>query len=82
MNLVYDILGWLGSILILSAYGLNSYQKIKSDSLIYYMLNLIGGMCMIIYSIYKEAFPNMFINVVWVIVAIPAVIGVLKKRKL
>jgi hypothetical protein len=81
MGIVIDIVGWVGSVLILAAYGLNSYQKIKSDSLGYYLLNLSGGICLIIYSIQKEAFANTFINVIWVLVAIPAIIGILKHGK-
>lgn len=81
MTLVIDIVGWIGSFIILAAYGLNIYEKIKSNSLIYYILNLIGGICLIIYSLKKEAFASTFINVVWVLVAIPAIFSILKKRK-
>lgn len=79
--MVMEIIGWIGSILIVGVYGLNSYQKIRSDSLIFYAANLVGGVLLIIYSIYKEAHPNTFINVVWVIIAIPALIKVLAVRK-
>lgn len=67
--------------MVVAAYGLNSYQKIKSDSLIFYLLNLIGGVFLIIYSVYYTAYANTFINVVWVIIAIPALYNLVKKRK-
>ncbi|MBL7858729.1 MAG: hypothetical protein JNM57_13660 [Cyclobacteriaceae bacterium] len=73
-SLWIDGIGWLGSILVLLAYGLNSYQKIKSDSLPFLLFNLIGGIFLIIYSTYKSAYANTFINVVWVIIVIPALI--------
>lgn len=79
MDLIINILGWIGSIEVLAAYGLNSYQKIKSDSLLFYMLNLTGGLLLIVYSVYKEAFPNAFINIVWVIIALVALMKVGKK---
>jgi hypothetical protein len=79
MDLVINILGWIGSIEVLAAYGLNSYQKIKSDSILFYMLNLTGGLLLIVYSVYKEAFPNAFINIVWVIIALVALMKVGKK---
>jgi hypothetical protein len=69
-----EIIGWVGSLLIVVMYGLNSYQKIKSDSLTYYLSNITGGVFLIIYSVYKEAHPNTFINVVWVLIALPAII--------
>ena len=76
-----DALGWIGSLCVLAAYGLNSYQLIKSNSILFYALNIVGGIFLIIYSTEKEAYANTFINIVWVIIAVPAVIKVLIKRK-
>jgi hypothetical protein len=74
MNLLWiEVIGWIGSIEILIAYGLNSYQKIRSDSMWFYLLNLTGGLLLIIYTVYKEAYPNAFVNVVWVAVALIAI---------
>lgn len=73
MDLVIDILGWIGSVCVVAAYGLNSYQKIRSDSLLFYVLNISGGVLLIIYSVHKAAYANTFINVVWVIIALPAI---------
>lgn len=78
--ILYEVLGWVGSILLIIAYGLNSYQKIKSNSPIFYCLNIIAGIMLIIYSNYKEAYPNTFINVVWVIIAVPALIRTIRNR--
>ncbi len=76
-----DGIGWVGSLCVLIAYGLNSYQKLRSDSLIFYALNVVGGIFLIIYSNHKEAYANTFINVVWVIIAIPAMLKVVFKSK-
>ena len=76
-----DGLGWIGSFCVIVAYGLYSYQNIRSDSLIFYALNLVGGIFLIIYSNYKGAYANTFINVVWVIIAVPAMLRVIFKSK-
>lgn len=81
MELLIEILGWIGSIMLLTAYGLNSYQKINSNSLTFLLLNIIAGLLLVIYTLYKQAYANTFINVVWVIIAIPAVIQFLRKPK-
>lgn len=81
MKLLIDILGWIGSVLLIAAYALNSYQKIKSDSYTFLLLNIVAGIFLIIYSWYYTAFSNTFINVVWVIIAIPALIKVFRKSK-
>jgi hypothetical protein len=73
MEIVIHILGWTGSVMVIAAYGLNSYQKMTSDSMAFLLLNLIGGVLLIIYSAYFSAFANTFINVVWVVIAVPAI---------
>lgn len=80
MKLLIDIIGWSGSIMVIAAYGLNSYQKIKSDSQLFLFLNLVGGLFLIIYSVYYTAYANTFINVVWVIIAIPAIVKLISKK--
>ncbi len=80
MNLIIDILGWIGSIEVIAAYALNSYQKIKSDSLAFQLLNLTGALFLIMNSIYKEAYPFTFINTVWSIIAIVAIVGIVRKK--
>ncbi|MFZ6013169.1 MAG: CBU_0592 family membrane protein [Bacteroidota bacterium] len=73
MDYLIDVIGWIGSIEVLIAYGLNSYQKLRSDSLAFYLLNLTGGLFLVVYTIYKGAFASAFVNVVWVIIAVIAI---------
>ncbi len=81
MKLLIDTIGWIGSIEVIAAYGLNSYQKIKSDSLLFQLLNLTGGLFLIINTIYYSAYPSAFINVVWVIIASIAIFQLTRKSK-
>jgi len=81
VKILIDIIGWIGSVMVIAAYGLNSYQKIKSDSLVFLLLNMVGGVFLIIYSVYYTAYANTFINVVWVIIAIPAIVQLIRKKK-
>ena len=72
MQILIHILGWTGSIMVIAAYGLNSYQRLASDTMAFLVLNLVGGSLLIIYSAYLGPFADTFINVVWVIIAVPA----------
>jgi hypothetical protein len=74
VNRLFEVIGWVGSAAILLAYALNSYQRLRSDSLAFLLLNLTGGLLMMAYTFYKDALPNTFLNLVWVIVAIVAMI--------
>jgi hypothetical protein len=79
-DVLLEIIGWIGSIAILLAYGLNSYQKIRSDSRAFLFLNLSGGMLLMAYTFYKEAFANTFLNLVWVVVAVLALGKLYRQR--
>ncbi|HCM78107.1 MAG TPA: hypothetical protein DIS90_17110 [Cytophagales bacterium] len=81
MKLFIDVIGWIGSIEVILAYGLNSYQKINSNSLLFQILNLTGAGFLIANTVYYGAFPSAFINVIWVLIAIPAIYQILKNRK-
>lgn len=80
-QLLFDIIGWIGSMGLLTAYGLNSYQKIKSNSYAFLLLNLASGLCLIAYTLYYKTYANTFLNIVWVIIAVPALINLARKNK-
>lgn len=73
-----EITGWIASILIVGAFALNSFGKISATSKWYQLANLIGGIFFIVNTVYHKAYPSAVVNVVWVIIAISAL---LKLRK-
>lgn len=77
MNLI-EALGWIGTILIVGAYFLNINGKIKSTAVPYILANLVGGILFSIYTYAHRTYPNMVVNVIWVFIAIAAL---LKKDK-
>ncbi|MEQ8302265.1 MAG: hypothetical protein RIB47_02655 [Cyclobacteriaceae bacterium] len=81
MKLFIDIIGWVGSVEVILAYGLNSYQKLHSNSLLFQALNLTGGAFLIANTIYYGAFPSAFINIIWVLIAIPAIYRILQSKR-
>lgn len=66
---------------MIAAYGLNSYQRIKSDSLVFQLLNLTGAGFLIANTVYYGAYPSTFINLVWVLIAVPAIVSIVRKKK-
>lgn len=77
MNLI-EIIGWIGTILIVGAYFLNINGKIKSTAVPYILANLVGGILFSIYTYAHRTWPNMVVNVIWVFIAIAAL---MKKDK-
>ena len=76
--MIFDILGWIGAVLILLAYALLSLGKIKNGKL-YQWLNLFAALFMAIGLLPKNAWFSFSVQVVWLIVAIIALINLTKK---
>ena len=70
--LTIEIIGWLGSILVVAAYALNIYGKLSSESIPYYALNIAGSAGLIINTVYHHAIPSVVVNVVWIGIALVA----------
>jgi len=70
MDSFINIIGWLGTILYLVAYGLVSAKKAEGDSWLYQGLNMIAGALLIINTIYLRAYPSAGLNIAWVGIAI------------
>ncbi len=78
MNYFVETIGWIGAVLIVGAYYLNITGKIKSTSAWYIAGNLLGGIFFTINTLVHQAYPSMIVNIIWVFIAVAAL---LKKRK-
>jgi hypothetical protein len=65
MKLFVEVAGWLGALLMLSAYVLLTVGRLKSQSPLYHWLNIISGAGLICNSGWNGAYPSVFINAVW-----------------
>jgi hypothetical protein len=68
-----DAAGWIGAMLILGAYALNSSGKLLSHSLVYQWMNIVGAAGLIINSGWNAAWPSVGLNVIWVCIGVYAV---------
>jgi hypothetical protein len=68
-KLSVDVVGWLGAGLLLLAYGLVSFKKLRADSGYYQLLNAVGSSFLIVNTIYYRAYPSAFVNLIWIIIA-------------
>lgn len=72
--LLIDIIGWIGSVMVVLAYSLNMFGKMASDSMAYYWLNIVGSICLILNTLFHHAIPSAVVNVIWVCIAGVAII--------
>lgn len=72
-NLI-QIIGWVGTALIVLAYFLNSHKKIDSASPYYQLLNLIGAIGLGINVFYLQSWPSFALQIVWAAIAISVLV--------
>jgi hypothetical protein len=78
-TLIFDAVGWIGAFLLLLAYAMVSFKKLEADSLLYQGLNVAASVLLAINTIYHGAFPSSFVNIVWTIIAVFAILTVTRK---
>ncbi|MDD5437759.1 MAG: hypothetical protein PHC70_01300 [Patescibacteria group bacterium] len=78
-NQIDTLLGWFGMAAILLAYALLSFGALKSDSLTYQLLNLLGALGVLIISLIKKAFQPAALNIAWAVIALVAILGMFIK---
>jgi hypothetical protein len=78
-TLLINVVGWTGSAAVILAYILVSLNRLRGDSVAYQLLNLVGGLFLIVNTIFWGAYPSTFVNLVWVCIALFAIVRVAKK---
>ena len=75
-NLLINLVGWTGSAAVILAYVLVSLNRLRGDSVAYQLLNLVGGLFLIVNTIFWGAYPSTFVNFVWVCIALFAIVRI------
>jgi hypothetical protein len=70
LETLIEMLGWIASVLIVGSYALNITGRLSASSKTYVLANIIGGIFFVVNTYYHKAYPSMFVNVIWVIIAI------------
>ena len=77
----YELIGWAGAVSYLVSYFLLSVNKIRHNSITYQLMNVLGGLFLVICAYDSQDKPNMFTNLVWMCIGLVALISILKKRR-
>ncbi|MDB5238815.1 MAG: echA1 [Candidatus Parcubacteria bacterium] len=73
-----EIFGWYGTCAIVLAYILVSFSFTSSTSLIYQALNLTGALGIMAISFYKKTYQPGILNLIWFLVALIAIINIIR----
>ena len=66
---LYDIAGWSGVTLIISAYALLTISFLKVEDVLYIFMNIIGSAFIIWSSYSKRDFQPVVLNMIWLCIA-------------
>ncbi|MBY0347016.1 MAG: hypothetical protein GTN67_05165 [Hydrotalea flava] len=81
MQILIEVIGWLGALLLLGSYYMNMNGKLAAASPLYIWSNIVGGICFIINSSYHHAFPSVMVNIIWIGIAIVALIKAQQQKR-
>lgn len=76
-----DIISWIGAFILIAAYFMLATDRIKSDNVIYHIMNLVGSVSFIIYGYTLGAYPSVFINSVFALIAMYSIFKILYLKK-
>jgi hypothetical protein len=66
MGFAVEVIGWVGALAVLVAYGLVSTERVTSRSATYQLLNIGGAIGLVINSSWNGAVPSAVVNLVWI----------------
>lgn len=68
--MIYDVIGWIGTALLVIAYFLITTKRLSPTSLTYQLMNLSGSALAGINFVVHKAYPGLGIEFFWAAIAI------------
>lgn len=82
MEIFSQILGWVGTFLVVLAYFVLVYrEEITEHSKSYQLLNLFGAILIGVSVFYKTAWPAFALQIIWALIAIYSLLKIKFKKK-
>lgn len=66
----YDILGTIGVAIIILTYVLLQVERVRSDQLIYSLLNAIGALLILLSLYFNFNLPAFFVEFFWLLISL------------
>lgn len=80
LDIMMEVVGWIGAILILGGYALLTAGKITARSVSYQAMNVVGAAGFIANSGWNGAWPSAILNVIWVGIGVVALWQIGRRR--
>jgi len=76
----YDILGTLGVGVIIIAYVLLQIERIRSEQVMYSLLNAIGALLILISLYYSFNLPSFIVEFFWLLISLFGIARTLRRK--
>jgi hypothetical protein len=80
-ELAVEAAGWVGAVLILTAYLLLSAGRFSGRSLMYQGMNVVGAAGFVVNGWWHRAVPSAALNVLWLVIGAVASWRIIRKRR-
>ena len=80
VEIIVEVVGWGGAVLILLAYLLLSTGKLTGQSLVYQGMNVVGAAGFVVNGWWHGAIPSASLNVLWLLIGAIASWRIIRKR--
>lgn len=78
---VIHVVGAAGTILVLGAYFLVSTRRIRSESVTFQAMNLVGAVLLTVYAVVLTAWATVALNGIWGVIALAALARVVRQHR-
>ena len=71
----HEIIGWIGMLLIVSAFASINFGLVAVENIWYQLANAVGAAALIYNTLKTGAYPVTLLNIVWLLVALVAIVN-------
>lgn len=81
MNLLVEIIGWTGALLVLGAYVGVSSGRLSGASVAFQLMNAAGAAFFVFNTWWHGALPSMVLNIIWSFIGLAALWRIARGRR-
>lgn len=71
----FQVVGWIGMILILVAYFLVSFDILTVHNIYFQLMNIVGSIGLVLVAMNRRDWQPMVLNIAWILIGIGAIIN-------
>lgn len=72
----FQVIGWIGMVLILAAYFLVSFEILTVHNIWFQLMNIIGSIGLVLIASARRDWQPMVLNIVWILIGIVAILRI------